>query len=44
MDHHGRTYYMDHATRTIAYERSQDTDVGGEPDMRARREMLDRRY
>jgi len=43
VDQHGRRYYMDHNTRTIAYEEEQRQTLGGEPDMQARREMLNRR-
>ena len=30
VDHHGRTYYMDHNTRTIAYNGGQREGGGGE--------------
>ena len=40
MDQHGRTYYMDHRTHTMAFEQGRGRGV----DMRTRREMLDRRY
>lgn len=43
VDQHGRTYYMDHSTRTIAFDQSSTTVHGQEPEMRARREMLERR-
>ena len=54
VDHHGRTYYMDHNTRTIAYnggsreEGGRATEVSparqNPREMQTRREMLDRRY
>lgn len=48
IDQHGRTYYMDHVTRTIAFDRLGDVeDVDVPPqqqDMQTRREMLDRRW
>lgn len=40
VDQHGRTYYMDHRTHTMAFEQGRGRGV----DMRTRREMLDRRY
>ena len=51
VDQHGRTYYMDHVTRTIAFDRSvTSTDVIPSQqemltrrEMQTRREMLDRR-
>ncbi len=47
VDQHGRTYFMNHNTRTVAYGRSDleaSTEVARDPQMRARREMLDRRW
>ena len=53
MDHHGRTYYMDYNTRTIAYNGGSREEGGGAievspacqnpREMQTRREMLDRR-
>lgn len=53
VDHHGRTYYMDHDTRTIAYnggdrggrgaEERGETEVGGSPARRNPREIQTRR-
>ncbi len=46
VDQHGRTYYMDHSTRTIAFDRSANVEAGGavgELEIQTRREMLDRR-
>lgn len=44
VDQHGRTYYMDHNTRTIAFDRT--VNPGASPrqqEIQTRREMLDRR-
>ena len=55
VDHHGRTYYMDHSTRTIAYNGGSREDRGrtaaprvspsrqNPREIQTRREMLDRR-
>ena len=42
VDQHGRTYYMDHSTRTIAFDRTSDVSPQ-QQEMQTRREMLDRR-
>ena len=51
IDHHGRTYYMDHNTRTIAYNRDRqeegrgqgEAEVGAPPGRRNPRELQTRR-
>ena len=44
VDQHGRTYYMDHNTRTIAYDRAVNPGFSPQQqEMQTRREMLDRR-
>lgn len=45
VDQHGRTYYMNHLTRTIAFDRAGNSEAAPtQQDMQTRREMLDRRW
>ena len=47
VDHHGRTYVMDHRTRTIAFDGQRRRTQHGTTttsDLDARRQMLDRRW
>lgn len=44
VDQHGRTYYMNHVTRTIAFGTSDPDVPPQQQDMQTRREMLDRRW
>lgn len=43
VDQHGRTYYMDHSTRTIAFDRRAGPQASPQLEVQTRREMLDRR-
>ena len=43
IDHVGRRYVLDHSTHTVSYEQTEE-GVENVPDVRARREMLNRRY
>ena len=43
VDQHGRTYYMDHSTRTIAFDRRAGPQASPQHEVQTRREMLDRR-
>ena len=43
IDHVGRRYVLDHSTHTVNYEQTEE-GVENVPDVRARREMLNRRY